>query len=103
MAMPHTVYAANGSEVATVMVAGKVLLRDWVVLTADEDAMRAEAQMQAEAVAWRVAALSRPGQPVPWTGAQDRLDGQSRGRGRPGTRGLGAAGGDEDRETVGTP
>jgi len=38
------------------MVAGKVLVRDRVVLTADEDAIRAEARMQAEEVARRVAA-----------------------------------------------
>ena len=39
-----------------VMVAGRVLVRDGVVLTADESAVRAEAQIQAEAVAKRVAA-----------------------------------------------
>jgi hypothetical protein len=38
------------------MVAGKLLVRDGEVLTADEDAIRAEAQIQAEAVAGRVAA-----------------------------------------------
>jgi hypothetical protein len=38
------------------MVGGKVLVRDGVVLTADEEAVRAEAQAQAEAVARRVAA-----------------------------------------------
>jgi hypothetical protein len=38
------------------MVAGKVLVRDGVVLTADEDNVRVEAQHQAEALAWRVAA-----------------------------------------------
>jgi hypothetical protein len=37
------------------MVAGKVLVRDGEVLTADEDAIRGEAQVQAEAVAQRVA------------------------------------------------
>ena len=54
--VPNLVYAANGSEVKTVMVAGKVLMRDRQVLTADEAAIRAEAQIQAEAVAQRVAA-----------------------------------------------
>jgi 5-methylthioadenosine/S-adenosylhomocysteine deaminase len=54
--VPNLVYAANGSEVVTVMVAGKVLVRDGNVLTADEAAIRAEAQIQAEAVAQRVAA-----------------------------------------------
>ena len=38
------------------MVAGRVLVRDGLVLTADEAAVRAEAQFQAEAVAQRVAA-----------------------------------------------
>ena len=54
--MPNLVYAANGSEVKTVMVAGQVLVRDGEVLTADEAAIRAEAQIQAEAAARRVAA-----------------------------------------------
>jgi 5-methylthioadenosine/S-adenosylhomocysteine deaminase len=54
--VPNLVYAASGHEVKTVMVAGRVLVRDDVVLTADEDAIRAEAQIQAEAVAKRVAA-----------------------------------------------
>jgi 5-methylthioadenosine/S-adenosylhomocysteine deaminase len=53
--VPNLVYAANGSEVKTVMVAGKVLVRDGQVLTADEVAICAEAQVQAEAVAQRVA------------------------------------------------
>jgi 5-methylthioadenosine/S-adenosylhomocysteine deaminase len=39
-----------------VMVAGRVLVRDGEVLTADEEAVRAGAQMLAEAVAQRVAA-----------------------------------------------
>jgi hypothetical protein len=38
-----------------VMIAGKVLVRDRQVLTADQDAIRAEAQAQAEAVSRRVA------------------------------------------------
>lgn len=54
--VPNLVYAASGHEVKTVMVAGKVLVRDGVVLTVDEDAVRAEAQMQAEALARRVVA-----------------------------------------------
>ncbi len=40
------------------MVAGKILVRDGVVLTADEDTVRAEAQDQAGAVSRRVAAAS---------------------------------------------
>ena len=54
--VPNLVYAASGHEVKTVMVAGKVLVREGDVLAADEDAIRAEAQVQAEAVAQRVAA-----------------------------------------------
>jgi 5-methylthioadenosine/S-adenosylhomocysteine deaminase len=54
--VPNLVYAASGHEVKTVMVAGQVLVRDGIVLTADEEAVRAEAQSQAEALAERVAA-----------------------------------------------
>ncbi|MEZ4870395.1 MAG: amidohydrolase family protein [Caldilineaceae bacterium] len=54
--VPNLVYAATGHEVRLVMVAGRVLVRDGQVLTADEAAIRAEAQTQATAVAQRVAA-----------------------------------------------
>ena len=54
--VPNLVYAGSGHEVKTVMVAGKVLVRDGEVLVADEAAIRAEAQVQAEEVARRVAA-----------------------------------------------
>jgi 5-methylthioadenosine/S-adenosylhomocysteine deaminase len=54
--VPNLVYAASGHEVKTVMVAGNILVRDGVVLTADEDAVRAEAQVQAEELARHVAA-----------------------------------------------
>jgi 5-methylthioadenosine/S-adenosylhomocysteine deaminase len=54
--VPNLVYAASGHEVKTVMVAGRALVRDRVVLTADEDTVRAEAQAQAEALARRVVA-----------------------------------------------
>ncbi len=53
--VPNLVYAASGHEVKTVMVAGRILMRDRQVLTTDETAVRAEAQAQAEAVAQRVA------------------------------------------------
>jgi len=53
--VPNLVYAASGHEVKTAMVAGKVLMRDRRLLTADEAAVRAEAQAQAEAVARNVA------------------------------------------------
>ena len=54
--VPNLVYAASGHEVKTVMVAGRVLVRDGQVLTADEAAVRTQAQAQAEALAQRVAA-----------------------------------------------
>jgi 5-methylthioadenosine/S-adenosylhomocysteine deaminase len=54
--VPNLVYAASGHEVKTVLVAGRVLMRDGQMLAADEAAVRAEAQVQAEAVARRVAA-----------------------------------------------
>jgi 5-methylthioadenosine/S-adenosylhomocysteine deaminase len=53
--VPNLVYAGSGHEVVTVMAAGKVLMRDRQVLTADESAIRAEAQVQAVEVARRVA------------------------------------------------
>jgi 5-methylthioadenosine/S-adenosylhomocysteine deaminase len=52
----NLVYAASGHEVKTVVVAGKVLVRDGVVLTANEDAVRAEAQARAEMVAQNASA-----------------------------------------------
>jgi 5-methylthioadenosine/S-adenosylhomocysteine deaminase len=55
--VPNLVYAASGHEVKTVMVAWRGLVRDGVVLTADEEVVRAEAQVQAEAAARRVAAV----------------------------------------------
>jgi 5-methylthioadenosine/S-adenosylhomocysteine deaminase len=54
--VPNLVYAGTGHEVKTVVVAGRVLVRDGQVLTADEAAVRAEAQVQAEAIARRVSA-----------------------------------------------
>jgi len=53
--VPNLVYAASGHEVKTVLVAGRVLMRDGQVLTVDETAIRDEAQFQAEVVAQRVA------------------------------------------------
>ncbi len=54
--VPNLVYASSGHEVKTVIVAGKVLVRERQALTVDEAAIRAEAQAQAEALAQRVAA-----------------------------------------------
>ena len=54
--MPNLVYAASGHEVVTVMMAGKVLVRDGQVLLQTRVlSIRAEAQVQAEEVARRVA------------------------------------------------
>jgi 5-methylthioadenosine/S-adenosylhomocysteine deaminase len=53
--VPNLVYAASGHEVRTVMIAGRLLMRDRQLLTIDEAAVRAEAQSQAEAVAEQVA------------------------------------------------
>jgi 5-methylthioadenosine/S-adenosylhomocysteine deaminase len=52
--VPNLVYAATGREVDLVMVAGKVLLRDGRVLTADEEDVRVTAQAMAEEVAGAV-------------------------------------------------
>jgi 5-methylthioadenosine/S-adenosylhomocysteine deaminase len=54
--VPNLVYAATGQEVRLVMVAGRMLVRDGQVLSADEAEVRAEAQAQAEEVARHVAA-----------------------------------------------
>ncbi len=53
--VPNLVYAASGHEVKTVMVAGKILMRDREVLTLDESAVQAQAQTQAEILSRRVA------------------------------------------------
>jgi 5-methylthioadenosine/S-adenosylhomocysteine deaminase len=54
--VPNLVYAATGHEVSTVVVAGRVLVRDGKLLTGDEAMIRMEAQRQAEAIARQVAA-----------------------------------------------
>jgi 5-methylthioadenosine/S-adenosylhomocysteine deaminase len=54
--VPNLVYATGGHEVKMVMVAGQVLVDDDVVITADENDVRAEDQAQAKAVGRRVAA-----------------------------------------------
>ena len=54
--VPNLVYAATGREVTLVMVDGRILLRNGKLLTADEEAVRQEAQFQASALAQRVAA-----------------------------------------------
>jgi 5-methylthioadenosine/S-adenosylhomocysteine deaminase len=52
--VPNLVYAGSGHEVSMVMVAGKWLVRDGQVLTADEAEIVAEAQHEAAALAARV-------------------------------------------------
>lgn len=54
--VPNLVYAATGREVRTVIVAGRVLMRDGVMQTLDAAAIRAEAQAAAQEVARQVAA-----------------------------------------------
>ena len=44
----HLVYAAHGDDVRTVMVNGRVLMRDRKMLTLDEAAVLAEARKLAE-------------------------------------------------------
>ena len=54
--VPNLVYAASGHEVKSVMVAGKLLVEDYQVLTVDESAILADAQAQAQQLAQRVMA-----------------------------------------------
>jgi 5-methylthioadenosine/S-adenosylhomocysteine deaminase len=54
--VPNLVYAGTGREVTTVMVAGRILVREGRVLTLDAAAVCADAQEQAQRLAARVAA-----------------------------------------------
>ena len=54
--LPNLVYAGTGHEVKLVMVAGKILMRDQKILTADERVVHTEAQVEAEAIVQKVAA-----------------------------------------------
>jgi len=54
--VPNLVYAGSGHEVRTVMVDGRLLVRDGELLVADLAEIRAEAQVQAAALAERVTA-----------------------------------------------
>jgi 5-methylthioadenosine/S-adenosylhomocysteine deaminase len=54
--VPNLVYAGSGHEVKSVVVAGRVLMRDRELITADEAGVRAEAQAQAEAIGRAVSA-----------------------------------------------
>ena len=53
--VPNLVYAGTGKEVQTMVVAGRIVMRDRNVLTLPEPEIRAEAQRQAERVGERVA------------------------------------------------
>ncbi|MEL6749304.1 MAG: amidohydrolase family protein [Pseudomonadota bacterium] len=52
--VPNLVYSATGNEVKHVMVAGRFLLKDDQLLVADETAILAEAQRQAEQLSQRI-------------------------------------------------
>lgn len=54
--VPNLVYAGTGKEVKTVVIAGRVIMRDRVMLTLDEARVRAEAQRHAERLGAMVAA-----------------------------------------------
>jgi 5-methylthioadenosine/S-adenosylhomocysteine deaminase len=54
--VPNLVYAGSGREVKTVLVAGQILVDDYSVLSVDEAAIREIAQVEATALAQRVAA-----------------------------------------------
>jgi 5-methylthioadenosine/S-adenosylhomocysteine deaminase len=53
--VPNLVYAGTGKEVQTMVVAGRIVMRDREVLTLSESEVCAEAQRQAELVGKRVA------------------------------------------------
>ena len=53
--VPNLIYAGTGKEVRTMVVAGRVVMRDREVLTLSEAQVRAEAQHQAELIGERVA------------------------------------------------
>lgn len=54
--VPNLVYAGSGREVRLVIVGGRVLMRDGVFLTDGDQAIREQAQLEAQKVARRVAA-----------------------------------------------
>jgi 5-methylthioadenosine/S-adenosylhomocysteine deaminase len=53
--VPNLIYAATGKEVQTVVVAGRVVMRNREVLTLSESEVRTEAQHQAQLLGQRVA------------------------------------------------
>jgi 5-methylthioadenosine/S-adenosylhomocysteine deaminase len=53
--VPNLIYAGTGKEVQTMVVAGRMVMRDREILTLSESEVRAEAQAQAELIGRRVA------------------------------------------------
>ena len=53
--VPNLIYAGTGKEVRTMVVAGRIVMRDREVLTFSESQVRADAQHQAELIGARVA------------------------------------------------
>jgi 5-methylthioadenosine/S-adenosylhomocysteine deaminase len=53
--VPNLIYSGTGKEVQTVVVAGRIVMRDRKVLTLNESAVRDDAQHQAELIGERVA------------------------------------------------
>ena len=52
--VPNLIYAGTGKEVQTMVVAGRIVMRDREILTLSESQVRAEAQHQAELIGERV-------------------------------------------------
>ena len=52
--VPNLIYAGTGKEVQTMVVAGRIVMRDREILTLSESEVRAEAQHQAELIGERV-------------------------------------------------
>ncbi|NCF81584.1 MAG: amidohydrolase family protein [Proteobacteria bacterium] len=52
--VPNLIYAGTGKEVQTMVVAGRIVMRDREILTLSESKVRAEAQHQAELIGERV-------------------------------------------------
>jgi 5-methylthioadenosine/S-adenosylhomocysteine deaminase len=60
----NLVYAANGSDVHTVMIDGRLVLRDRLALTLDEESVLADARAAAERVTGAITPLRPPRWPV---------------------------------------
>jgi 5-methylthioadenosine/S-adenosylhomocysteine deaminase len=60
----NLVYAANGSDVHTVLIDGQVVVRDRVAMRVDEDAIVAEARAAAARVVGSITPAHRPRWPI---------------------------------------